>query len=550
MIDASPSQLDTVTRILAGHVPECEVRAFGSRVTWTAKDYSDLDLAVVGEPALDLDALRRLKEAFEESDLPFRVDVLDWHAISPAFQKVIEKQYEVVQKGKKKSWGVGGEWREARVGEISASVRNALVGGPFGSNLVSRDYVPSGVPVIRGQNMGGRWVEGEFAFVSDAKAKSLDANIARPGDIVFTQRGTLGQVSIVPKGAYNRYLVSQSQMKLTVNREIADPVFFYYAFSTAEQQDYIRQNAIQTGVPHTNLGILRETPVPLPPIHEQRAIAHILGTLDDKIELNRRMNETLEAMARTLFQSWFVDFGPVRAKAEGRDPGLPKAIADLFPDSFEDSELGQIPTGWTIKPIGDLAEVVGGSTPSTKVPSFWVGGTHHWCTPKDLSSLAVSVLLDTERRITDTGLAQIGSGLLPRGTVLLSSRAPIGYLVITEIPTAINQGFIAMSANRGVSNLFLLHWATASSEEIVSRANGSTFLEIGKANFRPIPVVAPSVAVMEGFDAQSRPLYKRIVECQRESRSLTALRDTLLPKLISGTLRVSEAARFMEPHFS
>src|SRR2546425_5662901 len=204
---------------------------------------------------------------------------------------------------------------------------------------------------IRGQNMGGRWVSGDFVFVTDAKADSLAANIARPQDIVFTQRGTLGQVSLVPAEPFGRYLVSQSQMKLTVNREVADPLFVYYVFSTVEQQDYIRQNAIQTGVPHTNLGILRATPIPLPPLHEQRAIAHILGTLDDKIELNRRMSETLEAMARVLFKSWFVDFDPVRAKAEGRDPGLPKPFTDLFPDRFEDSELGEIPVGWRIAPV-------------------------------------------------------------------------------------------------------------------------------------------------------------------------------------------------------
>ena len=210
---------------------------------------------------------------------------------------------------------MGGEWREATVDDIAASSRNALVGGPFGSNLVSRDYVSEGVPVIRGQNMGTRWVTGDFVFVTPKKAESLEANLARPGDIVLTQRGTLGQVSVVPSTSFGRYLVSQSQMKVTINREIADPLFFYYVLSSAEQQDYVRRNAIQTGVPHTNLGILRSTPVPVPPLKEQRTIAHILGTLDDKIELNRRMNQTLEEMAQALFKSWFVDFDPVHAKA-------------------------------------------------------------------------------------------------------------------------------------------------------------------------------------------------------------------------------------------
>ena len=184
----------------------------------------------------------------------------------------------------------------ARIEDIAACERNALVGGPFGSNLVSRDYVDFGVPVIRGQNLGlGRWVTGEFAYVGEQKALKLSANWARPGDIVFTQRGTLGQVAVVPEGPFDRYVISQSQMKLTVDPSKADPLFVYYAFTTNQMQEYVLNHSITTGVPHTNLGILRQTPIPLPPLPEQSAIAHILGTLDDKIELNRRMNETLEA---------------------------------------------------------------------------------------------------------------------------------------------------------------------------------------------------------------------------------------------------------------
>jgi type I restriction enzyme S subunit len=206
-----------------------------------------------------------------------------------------------------------------------------------------------------------------------------------------------------------------------------------------------------------------------------------------------------------------------------------------------DSELDEIPEGWEAKSIGDLADVVGGTTPSTKEPDYWEGGTHAWATPKDLSGLSVPVLLDTERRITDAGLSRIGSGLLPKGTVLLSSRAPIGHLAVAEIPVAINQGFIAMMPRPGTSNIFLLLWASVAHEEIVSRANGSIFLEISKANFRPIPVIAPSASIMRVFAERARHLYQRIVAGERDSRTLAALRDTLLPKLISGELRVKDA---------
>lgn len=287
--------------------------------------------------------------------------------------------------------------------------------------------------------------------------------------------------------------------------------------------------------------------VSAPPIQEQRAIAHILGTLDDKIELNRKQNETLEAMARALFKAWFVDFEPVRAKLEGRWqrgqslPGLPAHLYDLFPDRLVESELGEIPEGWRHSTIGEEVTVCGGSTPSTKETGFWDGGHHCWATPKDLSALKFPVLLDTDRKITHAGLGKISSGLLPVGTVLLSSRAPIGYLAIAEVPTAINQGFIAMKCDGVLPNVFVLAWCRESMDAIVGNANGSTFQEISKSNFRPIPVVVPSEPALNSYRAAADSLYRQMAENERESRTLAQLRDTLLPKLISGELRVPDA---------
>ncbi len=401
------------------------------------------------------------------------------------------------------------------------------------------------------------------------------SKLAKPGDAVVTTKGnSTGRTTFVtdamPPFVYSPHLSYWRSKDIT---RIEGGFLRYWSKGAEFVEQLAGMKASTDMAPYLSLIDQKRLCISLPPISQQRAIAHILGTLDDKIELNRRMNETLEAMARALFKSWFVDFlpvranmearnrkaltqtgDPVRAKAEGQDPlpapqsdaarqagGLPKHLADLFPDFFEDSELGEIPKGWQVKSVGDLADVVGGTTPNTKEPAYWDGGTHAWATPKDLSRLSVPVLLDTERRITDAGLSQIGSGLLPKGIVLLSSRAPIGYLAVAEIPVAINQGFIAMMPKAGTSNIFLLLWASIAHEEIVSRANGSTFLEISKANFRPIPVVTPSVDAMRVFEALARPLYERIVESAYESLTLAALRDTLLPKLISGELRVKAA---------
>lgn len=416
-------------------------------------------------------------------------------------------------------------WRWSTVAAVASADRYGCVGGPFGSNLTSKHYVSTaGVPVVRGQNMGDhdrRFIDEGFVFVTEEKADTLKQNMAYPGDLLFTQRGTLGQVAWIPSDSrYPRYVVSQSQMKLSVDPAKASAGFVYAFFRSRHAFDCIERNAITTGVPHINLGILRAFPLPLPPLPEQRRIAAILGALDDKIELNRKMNRTLEEMAQALFKSWFIDF-------DGHD--------DLV-----DSEIGPVPRGWGVKPIGDVVKVVGGSTPSTKEPSFWEGGTHAWATPKDLSGLAVPVLLGTERQVTDAGLQAISSGLLPAGTFLLSSRAPIGYTAISQVPTAINQGFIAIPPGGAFSAAYLLFWTRYNMDAIKGRAGGTTFAEISKSAFRPIPVVVPPPQRLAEFERSVGPLMERITANAREAETLATLRDTLLPKLISGELRVLE----------
>jgi type I restriction enzyme S subunit len=345
----------------------------------------------------------------------------------------------------------------------------------------------------------------------------------------------------VVRAAEDGFLCGTGAIRLRVNGDSddVDPDFLSHVLADPASVEWFKFHAIGATMPNLNEGIIRAFPLVLPPRSEQRAIAHILGAFDDKIDLNRRMSETLESMARALFKSWFVDFDPVKLKSS-RNEVLPGS--ELFPDRLVDSELGTAPEGWTVGTVGDLAEVVGGSTPSTAHPEFW-GPQHHWATPKDLASLTTPVLLDTERKITDVGLQQIGSGLSAVGTVMMSSRAPIGYLAITEVPVAVNQGFIAMRPRSGVPSMFLLLWARFNQDVIINRANGSTFLEISKANFRPIPILIPPASVLSAFDKIAEPVFRRIVVAVRESCTLAALRDTLLPKLISGELRVKDAER-------
>lgn len=393
-----------------------------------------------------------------------------------------------------------------------------------------------GVPLLNGPTEFTSHHPIPIQFTIDPK------KIAKPDDILFCVRGsTTGRMN-------------WSDQKYAIGRGIAA----IRHKQGSEYKHFIRGLlqfklplllTIATGSTFPNISKeqLLSLPCDIPPLSEQKAIAHILSSFDDKIELNRQINETLEAMARAIFKSWFVDFDPVSAKRSGRQPaGMDTATADLFPDDFEESSLGLIPKGWRVSTIGESVKIVGGSTPSTKNPDYWEGGTIHWTTPKDLSSLSTPVLLNTERKITELGLKQISSGLLPKGTLLLSSRAPIGYLAISEIPVAINQGYIGMICDKRLPNYYILNWTRENIATIIGRANGTTFLEISKSNFRPIELVIPDIKILDVFIKQVERLYQMIVNNLQESHTLATLRDTLLSKLMSGQIRVKEVEKIME----
>jgi len=407
------------------------------------------------------------------------------------------------------------------VGDVAAPGRNGLVGGPFGSNLVSRDYVAHGVPVIRGTNMGhGRWVGGEFVFVTPEKADSLSANLARPGDIVFTQRGTLGQVALIPDRGFERYLISQSQMKLTANPNKACAQFLYYVFTSAEQLAYIRQNAIQTGVPHTNLGILRGTPLGLPSLATQKAIAHILGSLDDKIELNRRTNETLEAMARALFKSWFVDFDPVRAKADGRQPsGMDVDTAKLFPSDLIESELGPIPKGWRIAKLGDVLELKRGyDLPAAQRQAGTV---------PIISSSGPSGL-HSEAKASAPGIVTGRYGTIGLVFYVREDFWPLNTTLYVR-------NFKGTDVLYAYHLLRLIDFRKFSDKAAVPGVNRNHLHEEA--------VVAPPLAVQQRFTSLASAWLDLAAQSTDQTRVLTAVRDALLPRLLSGEMTVASAER-------
>ena len=431
---------------------------------------------------------------------------------------------------------------ETTIGALLDETGGSIKTGPFGTKLKASEYTDTGVPVISVGEVGfGRLrIHHTTPRVDETVSNRMPEFLLKSGDIVFGRKGAVERSAQV-QPEEDGYFLGSDGIRIRLNAEKCDPKFISYQLQTSAHRSWMIQHAAGTTMPSLNEGIIRRIPIVLKPLAEQKRIAEVLGALDDKIELNRRMNATLEATARALFQSWFVDFDPVRAKLDGRTPsGMDAATAALFPDSFEESELGHIPKGWSVKPVGDVIDCVGGGTPSTSEPKYWEGGTQHWTTPKDFSSLQAPILLDTDRKLTDAGIAKISSGLLPAGTLLMSSRAPVGYLAISAIPVAINQGFIAMKCNESASNYFMLNWCQQNMAEIEGRATGTTFAEISKQNFRPIPMVLPSRDVMAAFTSQVAPHYAQITANLHQSRTLASLRDTLLPKLLSGELSVND----------
>lgn len=451
---------------------------------------------------------------------------------------------------------MAGEWCICTIDQIKTGDDHAIAIGPFGSRMKADRYVANGVPVIRGNNISDtQALVGDFVFVSDETADELRTCNVFPGDLVFPHRGAIGAVGIVPDNEMSRYVLSTSLMKLTCNCALVDPVFIFYFFRSQQGRHALLRNASTVGTPGIGqpLASLRSISVPVPPLPEQRAIAHILGTLDDKIELNRRMNETLEGMARALFQSWFVDFDPVRAKAEGRNPGLPKPIADIFPDSFEDSELGKIPTGWRIASLGDYFDAVKGVSykgtglsdagmPMHNLNSVYEGGGYKYEGIKFYNGEYA------ERHLVKPG------DVIVANTEQGHNRLLIGYAAI--VPRIFGERGIAShhiyrlrpKSGSILTAAFLCHLLNSQQmHDVVSGyANGTTVNMLPAAGVQHPPIVVPPDALVAAFSKLAIRIESRREEMVLESRTLGTVRDALLPKLISGELRLKDAARFVE----
>jgi len=429
------------------------------------------------------------------------------------------------------------EWREVRLEEVTSILGDGLHGTPEYDD--QGDYY-----FINGNNLSnGRVVVNEKTRRVSEREYQKHKKKLNDRTILVSINGSLGYVALY-RG--EKVVLGKSACYFNV-RDGVDKQFVRYVIESIFFQSYIHALATGSTIKNVSLRLMRDFVFRLPLLELQKQISSVLVALDDRIALLRETNATLEAIAQALFKSWFVDFDPVRAKQQGlAQEGMDEATAALFPDGFEESALGQVPKGWRVEPVGNSVECVGGGTPDTKNPSFWEPAEHSWTTPKDLSGLQSSVLLQTGRKLSSEGLAKVSSGLLPSGTLLMSSRAPIGYLAIAQMPVAVNQGYIAMPPGGPIPPLYMLFWCRQNMDTIKNHANGSTFMEISKKAFRPLPSVVPPAEIVAEFQNIAEPLFARLVENEKQAQTLAALRDTLLPRLISGQLRLPEAEAILE----
>jgi type I restriction enzyme S subunit len=293
--------------------------------------------------------------------------------------------------------------------------------------------------------------------------------------------------------------------------------------------------------PSLNRNFVHPIPIEIPPLPEQRAIAHILGTLDDKIELNRRMNATLEAMARALFKSWFVDFDPVRAKMEGRDTGLPTDIAALFPDRLVESEVGEVPDGWEVGTIADCCiNIQNGGTPRRDEPSYWDPAEIPWLISGEVRQ---PVIVGTQNYISKKGMANSSAKWLTTdSTVVALYGATAGQVSFIAADLTTNQaitGLIPKPSLRYYNYLKL-------SDSVASLANlarGSAQQNISKGIVEEVETIIPTESVLQAFDAIVNAIFDRWVANLRANETLAALRDALLPRLLSGEVRAPDLER-------
>lgn len=384
----------------------------------------------------------------------------------------------------------------------------------------------------------------KLRYVSEETYNTWFRGHPEPGDIIFVNKGTPGRTCLVPDPV--DFCIAQDMVAIRANEEQVDQGYLLAALRSPRVQTDIVNMHVGTLIPHFKKGDFQRLLIPVPfDKRIQKAIGHIYLSFSKKIELNRQMNRTLESMAQALFKSWFIDFDPVKAKAEGCDTGLPKKIADLFPDRFVDSELGKIPEGWEVKPLSEIVNIIGGGTPKTKNHEYW-GGDIPWFSVVDAPGDSDVFVIDTEKHITKLGVDNSSTIILRKGTTIISARGTVGKCALVGEPMAMNQSCYGIQGREEISDHFVYYTIRNQVSDLQRSGHGSVFNTITRDTFKSIKFVVPPVETTLIYEKKSNPFMEGILSNLIEIDFLTSLRDTLLPKLISGELGVPDVEKFVE----
>ena len=433
------------------------------------------------------------------------------------------------------------EWPYLKIEDVAEKVGM----GPFGSSIKVETFVDSGIPVVSGEHLHDITIsEGRFRYITESHATQLAKSNVFRGDVIFTHAGTIGQVSVVPENSkFQRYVISQRQFFMRCKREVIHPLYVAYYFKSPEGRHKLLANASQVGVPSIARPVtyLRSIKIPVPPLGVQEEIISIIESLRDRITLLRETNATLEAIAQALFKSWFVDFDPVRAKMEGRAPeGMDEATAALFPDSFEETELGAVPKGWR---IGKLCDILALRNERTK-PSEETKSLPY----VPIESITAKVPFLEEQKSGDEANSSLI--LFRKGDILFGAMRPYFHKVCIAPFDGVTRTtvFTLRSVNPQASGFALfLAFQESSIDYATKHSEGSTIpYAKWKNSLENMPIVLPPESLQVAFSEVVSPFVDRANGNIEEAQTLASLRDTLLPRLISGQLRLPVAQDELE----
>ena len=404
------------------------------------------------------------------------------------------------------------EWKEVRLEDVCSELSDGLHKAP--KFIVNGEYI-----FVNAKNLYNGYILDNDPTKKTSHEEYL--KYKKPlgkHSILYSIDGTIGNIA---KYRGEKCVLGKGACYINCNPEIVESSYLYYQLQSPHFKSYIHLMSTGSTIKHISLKTMRDYVFELPSLEDQHRIASILSSLDRKIELNNKINADLEEMAQAIFKNWFVDFEPFK---DGK---------------FVDSELGMIPEGWKVGRLDEIADIVGGSTPSKAKPEYYTQKGIAWLTPKDLSNHPAVYSSRGEIDITQEGYNSISTKLMPKGTVLFTSRAPIGYISIAQNDICTNQGFKSLVPKKA-GTCFLYCFLKYVTPEIENKSTGSTFKEASGALMKSLQVIIPEQNVFEDFESITLPLFTRIESLEKESSRLSLLRDTLLPRLMSGEIEIPE----------